>query len=260
MFRGDPVKLRFPLRAGAALDEALTAPLIEAGLQSATLHFEGAGLDPFRYVIPAPASDGRHVAWFSGTHAPEGTSTIELACATFGWTDGRPAIHCHAVWREPDGSRRGGHILPRDTRVADPVWVTARGFRAIRIETEADAETGFNLFLPHGQEPGTGHGIVARIAPNEDILTAVETIGRVHGLRDAAIHGTLGSLVGASFADGRTVSDVATEVLVRDAHLRSGIAAMELLVVDMQGEVHEGWLQRGQNPVCITFDLVLEAA
>jgi hypothetical protein len=164
------------------------------------------------------------------------------------------------VWREPDGSRRGGHILPRDTRVADPVWVTARGFRAIRIETEADAETGFSLFLPHGPEIAAGDGIVARVAPNEDILTAIETIGRAHGLRDAAVHGTLGSLVGARFTDGRTVSDAATEVLVREAHLRNGVAAMDVLAVDMRGEVHEGWLQRGQNPVCITFDLVLEAA
>ena len=31
-----------------------------------------------------------------------------------------------------------------------------------------------------------------------------------------------------------------------------------LLVVDMQGQVHEGWLRRGENPVCITFDLFLE--
>jgi len=27
--------------------------------------------------------------------------------------------------------------------------------------------------------------------------------------------------------------------------------------VDMQGRVHEGRLVRGDNPVCITFDLVL---
>jgi hypothetical protein len=30
--------------------------------------------------------------------------------------------------------------------------------------------------------------------------------------------------------------------------------------VDMQGDVHEGWLRHGQNPVCITFDLVLQIA
>jgi hypothetical protein len=33
-----------------------------------------------------------------------------------------------------------------------------------------------------------------------------------------------------------------------------------MLVVDMDGAVHEGWLTRGDNPVCITFDLLLEPA
>ena len=55
------------------------------------------------------------------------------------------------------------------------------------------------------------------------------------------------------------MSDHATEVLVRDGSIRNGRAALDLLVVDMQGRVHEGWLQRGDNPVCITFDLFLQA-
>ncbi len=54
------------------------------------------------------------------------------------------------------------------------------------------------------------------------------------------------------------MDDHATEVLVRQGWVRNGRAALELLVVDMNGDVHEGWLERGENPVCITFDLVLE--
>jgi hypothetical protein len=46
--------------------------------------------------------------------------------------------------------------------------------------------------------------------------------------------------------------------LVREGYIRDGAAALDLLVVDMRGDVHEGWLQRGENPVCITFDIVLE--
>jgi hypothetical protein len=60
------------------------------------------------------------------------------------------------------------------------------------------------------------------------------------------------------FSHGDQVDDHATEVLVRAGHIRDGIAALDLLVVDMQGHVHEGWLQRGENPVCITFDLIFE--
>jgi hypothetical protein len=99
---------------------------------------------------------------------------------------------------------------------------------------------------------------VLRVKPNEDILTALETTARVHGITDATVRGSLGSLVGAQFADGTTVADHATEVLVREGFIRNGQAALDMLVVDMQGRVHEGWLVRGANPVCITFDLFLE--
>ena len=74
------------------------------------------------------------------------------------------------------------------------------------------------------------------------------------------VRGSLGSLVGACFTDGTTVPDDATEVLVRRGFVRDGRAALDLLAVDMRGRVHEGWLARGANPVCITFDLFLQAS
>jgi hypothetical protein len=97
------------------------------------------------------------------------------------------------------------------------------------------------------------------VKPNQDILTAIETIGRTHGFADAQVVGSLGSLIGARFADGGRVSGIATEVLVRHGSIQRGRAALDVLVVDMTGAVHEGWLQHGHNPVCITFDLVLQA-
>ncbi|HEX2942041.1 MAG TPA: DUF296 domain-containing protein, partial [Rhodopila sp.] len=257
-FRGEPVMLNLTLREGCSLAEALTSPLVEAGLQCATIRFAGVDLAPFRYVIPAPASDDRHVAYFSAPHAPAGTSRVELASATFGYSDGQPAIHCHAVWQEPNGARRGGHILPTETFIAGAAAAAvACGFRDIRITTQPDPETNFTLFKPSGAST-PGIGIVARVAPNEDILTAIEAIARAHGVHNATIRGSLGSLVGTRFADGSQVTDHATEVLVRDGHIRDGVAALDLLVADMRGMVHEGWLEHGQNPVCITFDLVLE--
>ena len=255
--QGDAVRLDFPLRQDATLHDALVTPLIQAGFQSATVRFSAAALNPFRYVRPAPAADDRHVAYFSAPHAPQGTSRIEVAQATFGFNQGAPAVHCHAVWVEPDGSRRGGHILPVETVLAEPAQATAHGFRDIRIETRPDPETNFPLFTPAGGTPG-GRAVVARVAPNLDILTAVETVAARLGIRDAAILGTLGSLIGACFTTGAQVADHATEVLVREGFIRDGTAALDLLAVDMQGRVHEGWLAHGQNPVCITFDLVLE--
>ena len=255
--RGNPVPLRYVLRPGLSLIEALTSPLVAAGFQSATLTLRGGALNPFRYVMPGPADDPSHVAYFTAPRAPVGVTWIEQANATFGWADGKPFLHTHAAWIEPDGTRRGGHILNVDSYVCAATVVEAWGFRDIRVATAFDAETNFTLFQPSG---GTamGSGIFARVKPNEDITTAVEAIAATAGLRDAVVRGSLGSLIGARFTDGTGVDDHATEVLVRGGSVRDGVATLDLLVVDMVGQVHEGTLAREENPVCITFDLVLE--
>jgi predicted DNA-binding protein with PD1-like motif len=256
VFRGEPQALDIRLRPGATLNEAITAPMVAAGFQCGTVTFKGVAVSPFRYVMPGPADDGRHVAYFSAPREPLGITRIEQGNATFGWADGKPFIHCHAVWVEPDGSRRGGHILPHETVVAEPGEAVGWGFRTVRIDAAADPETNFTLFQPDGTNVGSG--LVVRVKPNEDIITAIETVVRREGIRDAEVRGSLGSLIGARFSHGGGVDDHATEVLVREGHVRDGNAALELLVVDMRGHVHEGWLRRGENPVCITFDLVLE--
>jgi predicted DNA-binding protein with PD1-like motif len=258
-FRSDLRTLHYTLSPGATLNEALTAPLVEAGFQSGTVTIKGVALNPFRYVMPGPADDASHVAYFTAPSAPSGTTRIEQANATFGWAQGKPFIHCHATWIEPDGRRRGGHILPHETIIAEPAQAIAWGCRTIRIDAQFDHETNFSLFMPSGVPSIEGRGVVARVKPNEDIVTALETIAHAHGIRNATVRGSLGSLIGARFTRDGPVDDHATEVLVREGRIRDGVAVLDLLVVDMRGEVHGGWLQRGQNPVCITFDLVLEA-
>ncbi len=256
-FRGDLTALRFGLTAGQTLTQAITTPLVEAGFQCATVTFTGTALNPFRYVMPGPADNPSHVAYFTAPRAPSGTTIIEQGNATFGWADGKPFIHCHAAWLEPGAGRRGGHILPSETIITESGEAVAWGFRSIRIEATPDPETNFTLFQPSGTSSGSD--LVARIKPNEDILTAMETIARTHGIENATVRGSLGSLIGARFTNGTHVDDHATEVLVRQGHIRAGKAALDLLVVDMQGQVHEGWLQHGQNPVCITFDLFMQS-
>jgi hypothetical protein len=55
------------------------------------------------------------------------------------------------------------------------------------------------------------------------------------------------------------VADIATEALVLQGDVTPQGARLEMLVVDMAGDVHRGWLMRGENPVCITFELVMDA-
>ena len=254
---GDARKVVFTVKAGVTLLDGVTGPLAASGFGAACVRFAEARVDPFRYVRPARAADASHVAYFSSVFAPAGTTRIEQARGTFGWNGGAPFLHCHAAWIEPGGQRRGGHILNGETTLVAPVEVEAWGFDHPRIDTAKDPETNFTLLQPSGPAKTGGNAILARIRPNEDIVSAIEAVAASHGVRDALVAGSVGSLVGTRFTDGREVFDDATEVLITHGHVDGGEAMIDAISVDMSGFVHEGRLMRGGNAVCITFDLVL---
>jgi predicted DNA-binding protein with PD1-like motif len=187
---------------------------------------------------------------------------VEIANATFGWRDGAPFVHCHGAWIEEGTHRRGGHMLPHETLVSRATTVHAWALSDVVIRAEPDAETNFTLFGPGAGQPALDgdRTIVARVRPNQDITVAIERIASRHHMHSAIVRGSLGSLIGAHFTDGARVEDHATEVLVQSGHVHNGEAVMDMLVVDMEGHVRQGRLVRGDNPVCITFELVLEAA
>lgn len=275
-FAGLGLVLDYTLEPGRTLVAALTAPLVAAGLRSAAITFADAALAPFRYVLPGPPRDAAHVAWFSDPHDPGGPPgqpvRVETANATFGWRDGAPFVHCHGAWTEPDGAKRGGHMLPEETFLAAPVQARAWGLAEVAIVAESDPETNFPLFHPVPAPPGAPEPclgtptrlVAARIRPNEEIGAALVALCRRHGLPAATVRGSLGSLIGAGFADGRVVPDLATEVLVRHGAVGPRpdgtlAAELDLIVVDAAGRPHAGRLAQGENPVCITFELMLEA-
>ncbi len=262
-YEGRSRRLEFSLQPGVSLNDALTQPLVAVGMQCAALVFEGGALGPFSYVMPGPPDGPSHVAYFSAPRSPPGDTAVEIANATFGWRDDAPFVHCHGAWIEQGTNRRGGHILPHETLVACATTVHAWALPDVVVRADPDEETNFTLFhpTPAATIAHAGHRtIVARIRPNEDITVAVEAIARRHQMPNAIVRGRLGSLIGARFTDGTTVADHATEVLVRSGHVHNGEAVLDMMVVDMQGHVHEGRLIRGDNPVCITFELVLESA
>ena len=176
MASGAVERISFDLRANVTLHEAVTGPMVAAGFQGGTVVVEGLALSPFRYVMPGPPDDASHVAYFTAPVAPAGITQLERANLTFGWADGAPFLHCHAVWIEPDGSRRGGHILPRETVLASCGSATAWGFRDVRVETAFDAETNFTLFGVKGALNTEAGAVMARIRPNEDVTLAVEAL------------------------------------------------------------------------------------
>lgn len=258
--RARPVTLL--LRAGKSVNEAVTGALADAGFASGHVILDGLGISPMRYVIPAPAPDDSHVAWYSDTRAPEGIVTVEQAGVIAGSRDGEPFIHCHGVWREPDGARRAGHLLPHEAIIARDTTVRGWGIEGAAFVARDDAETNFKLFRAEAAgTPGSDgvRALACTIRPNGDICSAIETICGEHGFEQASVHG-VGSLIGVDFVGGAHIPSYATEVFVREGRFSGDACRLDVALADMDGAVHEGELVRGANPVCVTFELLLVEA
>jgi hypothetical protein len=101
------------------------------------------------------------------------------------------------------------------------------------------------------------------LRPNQDFAGALETFCRECGIISARLHGGVGSTIGARFTDGRIVEPFATELAVSSGVVAIGAggaleAELDIGLVDYLGGIAEGRLTRGDNPVLMTMELVLE--
>ena len=109
----------------------------------------------------------------------------------------------------------------------------------------------------------TSRAFALRLRPNQDFAGALETFCRERGITQAKLHGGVGSTIGVRFADGRIVEPFATELAVNAGVIAAGKggaleAELDIAVVDYTGGLAEGRLLRGDNPVLMTMELVLE--
>lgn len=253
------------LPGGDSLLHGLTAAVRAEGASSAVFSLQGGSLAPMAFFMPALSKTPDHAVYFSDRFEAAGAARLESGCITFGLRDGRPWLHCHAVWTESDGRRRCGHISPEESRIDEPIRLSAWLIDGADFVVGADAETNFSLFqataAPAGDEEP--NALVVRVRPNEDLCTALESVCHEHGIRHARVRGGVGSLVGAAFDDGRTVEPFVTEVFIREGVIAPGPdgsprAQVDVSMVDHTGQMAEGRLTRGQNPVLVTFEIVLE--
>lgn len=257
--------LAFPttLHAGLPLLEAVRRSFAAAGFTSGTVQLDGLALSPFAYVMPALSATPEHAAFYSETFQPAGGARIETGAMTFGTRDGAPFFHAHALWTDADGRRSGGHILPDVTAVAETVTLQAFGIDGAAFRAEPDPETNFKLFGPVEAVPlgatREGRCFAVRVRPNVDFCTALEDFCRAQGIAGARLRGGVGSTIGARFAGGGAVENFATEVAITGGEIAGGEAAVDVALVDYTGATARGRLVRGDNPVLMTFELVLEA-
>jgi predicted DNA-binding protein with PD1-like motif len=257
----------FTMEAGLPLLEAARRGFAAQGFASGTLNIRGGALGPFAYVMPALSKTGENAAFYSDTYRPAGVTRLKMGAMTLGSRDGAAFFHCHALWTEVDGRAGGGHILPEETVVAEPFEVDAFGIDGAVFTAEPDPETNFKLFGPVASSTSdvqtTNRAFALRLRPNQDFAGALEGFCREHGIFRARLRGGVGSTIGARFTDGRSVVPFATERALRSGTIAPGAgntleAQLDIALVDYLGGLAEGRLMRGDNPVLMTMELVLE--
>ncbi len=242
------------LPKGASVMQAVGDLFASHGCRGGVLLLGGVTCAPMRYVLPALSSDGIHAAWYSATHAPGGEWRITSATASVGWREGAPFLHCHGIWTDGRVTAMG-HLLAHDSIIAHDYPVSGLGAAGTWFEALPDVETAFTLFTPAGGEEGPG--LFARILPGEDVVTAIEALAARHGIGSARLHG-VGSIDHIRFAEGHRMDCLATELRLAGARLTRGRALVPIEVVDIQGTIAHGTLERGANPVGVTLELIIE--
>jgi len=257
----------FTLQSGMTLLESARRGFAAEGFAGGVLNIRGGALGPFAYVMPALSKTPEHAAFYSDTFRPSGITRLKSGAMTLGERDGAPFFHCHALWSEADGRVNAGHILPEETTVAEPFEVDAFGIDGGVFVAEPDPETGFKLFGPVAREArgvrNTHLAFALRLRPNQDFAGCLEGFCRQRGITHARLRGGVGSIIGARFADGRSVVPFATELFIGSGEIAPGAggaleAQLDVALVDYLGGLAEGRLVRGDNPVLMTMELVLE--
>jgi predicted DNA-binding protein with PD1-like motif len=257
----------FRLEPGLQLLEAARRGFAAEGFAGGVLNFTSGALGPFGYVMPALSKTGENAAFYSDTYRPPGVTRTRLGSMTLGSRDGAPFFHCHGLWTEADGKASGGHMLPDETVIAEPFEVQAFGVDGAMFTAEPDPETNFKLFGPVAAASTgartTSRAFALRLRPNQDFAGCLEAFCQAHGIVRAKIHGGVGSTIGAHFTHGGVTEPFATELAITAGTIAPGRAGaleamLDVALIDYTGDIAEGRMVRGDNPVLMTMELVLE--
>ncbi|MEQ8400650.1 MAG: DNA-binding protein [Roseitalea porphyridii] len=121
--------------------------------------------------------------------------------------------------------------------------------------------------LVRAEAGSVGRVVYGRVRPNEDLVTAIETVCDEAGVLNGFIRGSLGSLTDACVdcGDGSetVVYGPAVEVVglageVRTAAGGEPVAVLHGMIAGPDGRIGGGRFMRGKNLVCVTFELAIE--
>jgi predicted DNA-binding protein with PD1-like motif len=140
---------RLVLPTGRSLHDGLVQALQAEGVRCASMTLIGGALENLHFCLAEADDSGRTVARYSRP-LQAATALFIFGNATLGLSAaGAPMVHCHGVFRLPDGSVRGGHVLTDRTLAgAAPVTVLATALDGIELRIGFDEETGMPLMRP----------------------------------------------------------------------------------------------------------------
>lgn len=248
---------------GVSVNEAIAGAFAQHGFEGGYVRLVNVVMKRLDFVMPAASPDESHAAWYSATHSMPGGTIVEAALH-MGRREGQPFLHCHGSWRSVDGTPGMGHLLPFEAEFAQETQLEALALDGAILDVQKDDETNFPLFCPvprpRCRDEAGLKALLCTVRPNTDLCTALETISAGFGLHQGHIYG-IGSLVGADYEDGITVTGYASEIFIRHGSIGSGEdgpqASLDIAMIDLDGRVSGGVLVRGKNPVCVTFELLL---
>ena len=152
--------------------------------------------------------------------------------------------------------------------VAEPFAVEAFGIDGAVFVAEPDPETNFRLFGPvasagYGPIP-TSRAFALRLRPNQDFAGALEAFcrrARYRARQDTRRRRQHNRRAFYRRTQRRAVRNRTRDPLGHDCAWRGGTleAELDVALVDYLGGLAEGRLMRGDNPVLMTMELVLEA-
>lgn len=140
---------RLVLHPGQSLYQSIVEPLQDLGVRSASMTLLGGSFSQLWYCVAGPDSKQQAVAAYSAPiHA--GRAWMVFGNATLGLSaDGKPLVHCHAVFRDALGAVKGGHILADRVIVdAAPLSVLVTTLDGFELRVAHDPETNIPLLGP----------------------------------------------------------------------------------------------------------------
>jgi predicted DNA-binding protein with PD1-like motif len=155
----DPVRLessiepagcsvRLQLAEDKSLLDAIVEPLALHDIWSATFTLFGGGLSRVRYVLARPDQTSPRIVSLTDAIEADSVSLVTGSGTLGRGVDGKPFIHCHALFADKGGETFGGHVLTDATVIGAGAVAYVRGFSDVSVEVRYDAEIDVPTLRP----------------------------------------------------------------------------------------------------------------